>query len=223
MFIGHFGVALAAKKPGHNIKLGTLFIAAQFLDLLWPIFLLLGLEHARIVPGNTAFTPFDFYDYPISHSLLTSIGWSILVGALYYFKRRTRKESLIIGFAVLSHWLLDFFSHRPDLPIVPGIETYLGLGLWNSVPGTIIIESLIFIIGIFFYLRVTSAKDRIGNYVFWGLILFLVLSYIANILSTPPPDMQSVAYAGLAQWFIVAWAYWVDRHYLANLPKTPAD
>jgi hypothetical protein len=223
MFIGHFGIALGAKKAGPAIKLGTLFIAAQFLDLLWPIFLLLGLEHARIVPGNTAFTPFDFYDYPISHSLLTSIGWSLMVGGLYYFRRRIWKDSFIIGCVVFSHWLLDFFSHRPDLPIAPGMKTVLGLGLWNSVPGTVIIESLIFIIGIFFYLRTTSGKDRVGNYSFWGLILFLVISYVANIMSPPPPDMQAVAYAGLAQWIIIAWAYWVDRHYQVNLPKTSTD
>jgi hypothetical protein len=223
MFIGHFAVVLGAKKPGPAIKLGTLFIAAQFLDLLWPIFLLLGLEHAQIVPGNTAFTPLDFYDYPLSHSLLTSLGWSLMVGSLYYFRRRAWKDSFILGCAVFSHWLLDFFSHRPDLPIAPGMKTVLGLGLWNSVPGTIIIESLIFILGIFFYLRAASAKDRIGNYAFWGLILFLVISYFANIMSPPPPDMQTVAYAGLAQWIIIVWAYWVDRHFQANLPKTPAD
>jgi hypothetical protein len=222
MFIGHFAVALGAKKPGPAIKLGTLFIAAQFLDLLWPAFLLLDLEHARIVPGNTAFTPFDFYDYPLSHSLLTSIGWSLLVGGLYYFRHRTWKDSCIIGCAVFSHWLLDFISHRPDLPIAPGIKTSLGLGLWNSIPGTIIIEGLIFIIGIFFYLRATSLKDRIGNYAFWGLIFFLVISYIANILSPPPPDMQAVAYVGLAQWIIIAWAYWVDRLSQASLPQTSA-
>jgi len=214
MFIGHFAVALSAKKPAPAIKLGTLFIAAQFLDLLWPVFLLFGLEHARIVPGDTAFTPFDFYDYPISHSLLTSIGWSFLFGGLYYFKRRTWKESIILCFAVFSHWLLDFFTHRPDLPIGPGMTTVLGLGLWNSVPGTIIIESLMFIIGIFFYLRSTSARDRIGSYAFWGLILFLIISYIANIISPPPPNMQAVTYAGFAQWIFIAWAYWIDRHRL---------
>ncbi len=223
MFIGHFGVALAAKKPGPSLKLGTLFIAAQFLDLLWPVLLILGLEHTRIAPGGNPFTTLDFYDYPISHSLLTSVGWSFAIGALYYFKRRIWKESFIIGCAVFSHWLLDFFTHIPDLPVAPGINTFLGLGLWSSVPATIIIESAIFFTGIFFYLQTNKSKDKTGQYAFWGLILFLIITYISSILSPPPEDTRAIGYAGLAQWLLVAWAYWIDRHFQTKPPRTAAD
>lgn len=212
MFIGHYAVALGAKKAAPTLKLGTLFLAAQFLDVLWPIFLLLGIEHARIDPGNTAFTPFDFYDYPISHSLLTSIGWSVLIGGIYFAVRRNWRGTLVIGLAVFSHWLLDFFSHRPDLPIAPGMNTFFGLGLWNSVIGTIVVEGFAFLVGLYLYVRTTKAIDRIGTYAFWGLIALIVLSYIANIVSPPPPDMHAVAIAGLAQWLIILWAYWIDRH-----------
>jgi hypothetical protein len=212
MFIGHFAVGLGAKKVAPHVKLGTLFFAAQFLDLLWPLFLILGIEHARICPGETAFTPIDFYDYPFSHSLLTSIVWSAIIGGIYYYLKKNLHNSIVVGFAVFSHWLLDFFSHKPDLPIAPGIHTVLGLGLWNSVAGTIFIEGCLFIGAVYIYIRTTKAIDRVGNYAFWGLIALLLISYIANILSPPPPTMTAVAYAGFAQWLFIVWAYWIDRH-----------
>jgi len=212
MFIGHFAVGFGAKKIIPQVKLGTLFFAAQFLDLLWPIFLILGIEHARIAPGNTAFTPFDFYDYPFSHSLLTSIGWAFLFGGIYYYVKKNLRNSIIVGCAVFSHWLLDFFTHKPDLPIAPGIHTILGLGLWNSMIGTILVEGILFIGAVYIYIRTTKSIDRIGNYALWGLIALLLISYIANIISPPPPNMTAVAYAGFAQWLFIAWAYWVDRH-----------
>ena len=123
MFIGHFAVALGAKKAAPKVSLGTLIMAAQFVDLLWPIFLLLGIEHVRINPGDTAYTPLDFYDYPVSHSLLTGIGWAIVFGAVYYAIRRSARNAWILAACVLSHWLLDLIVHRPDLPLVPGVKT----------------------------------------------------------------------------------------------------
>lgn len=212
MFIGHYAIALGAKKPAPQINLGTLFFASQFLDLLWPLFLLLGIEHARIAPGDTAFTPFDFYDYPVSHSLLTTLGWSFFIAGIYYFLKHHWRNSWIVGLTVFSHWLLDFLSHRSDLPIMPGTPTYLGLGLWNSVIGTVCVEGSLFAVAIYFYLKTTKALDRIGKYAFWCLIAFLVLSYVGNITSPPPPNMGIVAMTGFAQWLFVFGAYWVDRH-----------
>jgi len=216
MFIGHFAVGLGAKKVAPQVKLGTLFFAVQFLDLLWPIFLILGIEHARIVPGNTAFTPFDFYDYPFSHSLLMSIVWAVLFGGIYYYVKKNLRNSIVVGCAVFSHWLLDFISHKPDLAIAPGIHFVLGLGLWNSIIGTIFIEGFLFIGAVYIYIRTTKSIDRIGNYAFWGLIALLLISYIANIISPPPPNMTAVAYAGLAQWLFIVWAYWIDRHRICH-------
>ena len=175
MFIGHYAVALGAKKAAPAVSLGTLFLAAQLVDLLWPIFLLVGLEHVRISPGNTAMTPLDFYDYPISHSLLGGIVWSVIMGGAFYAVRRRSKDAIVLGLCVFSHWLLDFLTHRPDLPLGIGTNVFFGLGLWNSVPGTVIVEVLLFAAGIWLYIRATSAKDRIGSYGFWGLALVLVL------------------------------------------------
>ena len=212
MFIGHIAVALGAKKAAPRVSLGTLIMAAQFVDLLWPIFLLLGVEHVRINPGDTAFTPLDFYDYPVSHSLLTGIGWAIAFGLVYYAVRRSAKNAWIIGGCVLSHWLLDFISHRPDLPLVPGLKTYVGLGLWNSVPATIIVEGALFVVGIALYLSSTVARDRIGKYSFWSFIVFLVFVATGNILGGPPPNVTALAVVAMSVWLLVLWAYWIDKH-----------
>jgi hypothetical protein len=211
MFIGHFGVGLAAKKLAPHASLGTLFFAAQFLDLIWPIFLLLGLEHVRIVPGITRMSPFDFYDYPISHSLLTAAVWSALVGLLYYAVRRNRPDACIVGLAVISHWVLDFLAHRPDLPLWPG-GPKVGLGLWNSWPAETVLEVAIFVAGVWLYLKVTRARDAIGRYAVWALIAFLFLGWIASLVAGAPPDTRSMAWGALIMWVLVPWAWWVDRH-----------
>jgi hypothetical protein len=159
MFVGHYAVALAAKKAAPRAPFGTLFLAAQFLDLLWPAFLLLGIEHVGIAPGNTAFTPLDFYDYPISHSLLTVVGWSVAFALVYWVMTRDSRSSLVLAACVLSHWVLDFVSHRPDMPLAPGVSRYVGLGLWNSVPATIMVELVMFFVGLVLFLS-SSKSER---------------------------------------------------------------
>jgi hypothetical protein len=212
MFIGHIAVALGAKKAAPKVSLGTLIMAAQFVDLLWPILLLLGVEHVRINPGDTAFTPLDFYDYPVSHSFLAGIGWALAFGLVYYAVRRSVKNAWILGACVLSHWVLDFISHRTDLPLVPGVKTYVGLGLWNSVPATILVEGALFVAGIVLYLRSTVALDRIGKYSFWSFTIFLVLVAAGNIVGGPPPNVTALALVAMSVWLLVLWAYWIDRH-----------
>jgi hypothetical protein len=114
MFIGHFALGFGAKRWAPAVSLGTLFLAAQFVVLLWPTLLLLGIEHVRVVPGITAFTPLDFTHYPVSHSLLAGVGWGIALGGGYALLRRNRRAAVVIGLLVLSHWMLDFVTHRPD-------------------------------------------------------------------------------------------------------------
>ena len=128
MFIGHFGVGFGAKAAAPRVSLGTLLLAAQFLDLLWPIFLLLGIESVRIDPGNTAVTPLDFVSYPLTHSLLTGVGWGGLLGGAYALHRRWLRGAVVVAATVVSHWVLDWVSHRPDLPLIPG-GNKVGLGL----------------------------------------------------------------------------------------------
>jgi uncharacterized membrane protein len=213
LFIGHFGVGFAAKKFTKKTSLGTLFLATQFIDLLWPFFVIFGIEKVAIDIGNTAFTPLDFIYYPFSHSLLGVIIWALLFGAVYYFIKKDLKTSLILGTLVLSHWILDFITHRPDLPLLLGSDSLLvGLGLWNSIIATVIIESIIFIAGVYFYFAVTKAKNKVGIYSLWALLIFFVVIYFSNLFGPPPNSVDSLGYVGLAQWLLIGWAYWIDRN-----------
>ena len=212
MFIGHYAVGLAAKKVAPQTSLGTLFLSVQLIDLLWPIFLLLGLEHVRIAPGNTAFTPLNFYDYPITHSLVGVLGWSVALGLIYFVITRYPRGAWVVGAGVLSHWVLDAVVHRPDLLLVPRGQTYVGLSLWNSVPRTLVVEGGMFVAGLALYLRATAARDRAGHYTLWSMVGLLVIIYIANALGPPPPSERAVAIVSLGAWLFFPWAYWVDRH-----------
>lgn len=212
MFIGHFAVALAAKKAAPKTSLATLFAASQLVDLLWPVFLLLGLENVRIDPGNTVMTPLDFYDYPITHSLVGAIVWSVLFGSGYYFRWKLSRESIIVGLLVFSHWILDLITHRPDLPLLGNDSMKFGLGMWNSFTTTVTIESLMFIGGVWMYMGATKPKNKIGTYAFAGLVAFIALIHIANIFGPPPPNVQMIAIAGNASWLFVLWAWWVDKN-----------
>jgi hypothetical protein len=212
MFIGHFAVGFGAKALAPKTSLGSLFLAAQFIDLLWPTFLLLGLEHVRIAPGITNVTPLDFEHYPLSHSLLAVLGWAILVAAVYQVIRRYPRGGVVLGLAVISHWLLDAIVHRPDLPLVPGNPYRVGLELWSSVGATLAIELPLFALGAWLYLRSTKAIDAVGSWALWGLIALLVIIYVANLLGPPPPDVTALAWIGQAQWLLIVWGYWIDRH-----------
>ncbi len=212
MFIGHFGVGFAAKRANKRISLGTLFMAAQFLDLLWPLFLLLGIERVRIDPGNTALTPLNFVSYPYSHSLLAAIIWGVLFGLVFFAIRRNGWGAFLLGGLVVSHWVLDLIVHRPDLPLIPGLAEKVGFGLWNHPATAITIESLIFVAGAWLYFRTTRAVNRTGSLALWGLLLFLAVVYVMNLFGPPPDSVKPIGYIGLAQWLLVAWAYWIDRN-----------
>jgi hypothetical protein len=212
MFIGHFGLGFAAKRVAPRVSLGTAFLAAQFLDLLWPAFLLLGIESVRIAPGATAVTPLIFEHYPISHSLVAAIGWGLGLGAVYALIRNNMRGAILVAALVVSHWLLDLIVHVPDLPLTPGMDTVVGLGLWQSKAATLAVEVPIFAAGVWLYATSTRATDKVGSYGLMGLVGFLALIHAGNLLGPPPPNVTAIAWVGQAQWLLVAWAYWVDEH-----------
>ena len=213
MFIGHFALAFGAKKVAPMMSLGTLFLACQFADLLWPTLVLLGIEIVEVDPGNTVMTPLNFISYPYSHSLVALAGWSALFALAYRAIRGWHPVAIAtIAALVFSHYLLDVITHRPDMPITLTGARRLGLGLWNY-PGTALaIESVMFIAGTAIYMSATRARDRIGRAGLYGLIVVLVAVFFAALYGPPPPNAATVAIGGHLGWLFVLWAYWVDRH-----------
>lgn len=224
MFIAHFGLGLGAKKAAPAVSLGTLFLAVQFLDLLWPVLLILDIEHAAIKPGTGHAQPIDFTHYPVSHSLLMVVFWALLFGFVYWLFKKNIKAAIVLGLGVLSHWFLDLFVHLPDLPLYPGKDSPLyGFKLWNYFWPALLLEAGIFITGVVFYLQATVAKNKKGKIVFWILIALLVLSHAANIFGPAPADITAVAWAGNMQWLFVVLAYWADSNRSSALPSLAAN
>jgi hypothetical protein len=212
MFVGHFGLAFGARKAAPAVSLAALFAAGQLADLLWPTLVLLGYERVDIEPGATRFTPLNFVSYPYSHSLLALCVWGVAFGAIYAAFRRVRVSAFMtIALLVVSHWLLDYVTHRPDMPITIGGADRVGLGLWNSIPGTLVVELGMFAIGVGLYLRATAPRDRIGSFGLWALVAFMLIVYIAAAFGPPPPSAAAVAWSAQAMWLLVIWAYWVDN------------
>jgi hypothetical protein len=212
MFIGHYALGFAAKRVAPRTSLGTLFAAPTFADLLWPVFLLVGWEEARVVPGPNPFLNLWLDSIPVSHSLFALIAWGLLFAYLYRMRTGYIRGALVVGLLVLSHWVLDFVTHRPDMPFYPGSVT-VGLGLWNSVAGTLIVEGAMFITGLVIYTRATRARDAIGRYGLWALALVLSGSYVGSLFSPPPQDMTALAiFAIVFGWLFVLFGWWVDRH-----------
>ena len=216
MFIGHFAVGFAAKKFAPRTSLAVLLAAPLFSDLLWPFLLLLGLERVRIDPGNTKLTPLDFVYYPWSHSLLLTLLWATAFALLYNFVAHYRPGTIAIWVGVVSHWVLDWITHGPDMPLYPGGPRF-GLGLWNSVSGTMVLEFAMFGAGVWLYMRATQARDWIGRYAFVAYIVLLLVSYVGNSFGGPPSSVGEIAWPGIiASVVILVWAWWFDRHRAAR-------
>lgn len=208
MFIGHYALALAAKKVDSLPSLAITFIAVQFLDLIWPIFVLLGIETFAIEVGNTALTPLNFISYPYSHSLLASIIWAILFSTVYFLITKNRRGSFLLGILVFSHWILDFLTHRPDLALSPFSDVKVGLGLWNMPVIETILEVGLFLTGVFLYFKTTIPKRKIA---FWVLVIFFIGIHVMNIFGPPPPSINAVAWSANAMWIFVLWAWWIEK------------
>jgi membrane-bound metal-dependent hydrolase YbcI (DUF457 family) len=214
MFVGHASLAFAAKSRLPRTPLAVLLAATFGLDILWPVLVLLGIERVRIDPGNTAFTPLAFDAYPWSHSLVMALVWGGLAALAWLAIRRDATAAWVIGALVVSHWVLDFASHRADMPLWPGEGSpRLGLGLWNSIPATLALEGAMFAAGIFLYVRATRARDRVGSWALWPLLLLLAAAWASGPFAPPPPGVGAVAFAGLALAAImIPWSAWIDAH-----------
>ena len=211
MFVGHLAVALGAKRLDRRVPLGTAVAAAFGLDLIWPILLLLGLESVRVHVGDTAFTSLAFVWYPWSHSLLAAGAWSGVTTLVARGVYGSWRVGIVLGGLVFSHWVLDCVTHRPDLPLWPG-GPVAGLGLWNSIAGTILVEGSLLVGGLVLYLASTTARDRVGRWGVATLIAVTALVWVSQPWSPPPPNALAVAWGALILWLLPPWARWIEAH-----------
>lgn len=206
MFIGHYGPAAAV--AGRRIKLWHGFVAVQFLDILWAPFVLLGVEHVRIVENFTASNHFDLYDMPYTHSLIMALFWSVVAGGAYQFMRKS--GGWIIGGLVFSHWLLDFVTHKPDLELWFG-GPKVGLALWDNRPLAVSTEFALLIAGLAFYLARTQAKGVMGKGAPLVLFALLAAAQILGNFGSPPESAAMAAQSAIVAYLVfAALAAWVD-------------
>jgi hypothetical protein len=124
----------------------------------------------------------------------------------------------ILVLLVLSHWVLDTLTHAPDMPLWPGNSPRLGLGLWNSIPGTLVVEGGLWLAGIGLYLRSCRASNRSGAIAFWSLVIIATAMWVSGPWSPPPPSANALAWFAMVGWIILPWAAFADRHYQLREP-----
>ena len=174
MFVGHYAVSFYLKAREPRVPLWVLFVAVQLVDVIWALLVLAGIEKLAMVPGITRASPLDLVYVPYTHSLVASIGWSLLAFWLW-FRIRDRTAggataAFIIGVAVLSHWVADFLVHRPDLPLYDN-SAKVGLGLWNYPALSFPLEVGLLGAMMWLWFRVSRGMVRGRNLVlFWGVM-----------------------------------------------------
>ncbi|MGH7631934.1 MAG: metal-dependent hydrolase [Gemmatimonadales bacterium] len=214
MFVGHLALALVGKRADPSVSLGWFMAAVTMLDLLWPVFLLLGVEQVRIVPGATAFTPLVFDSYPWSHSLSMALVWGAVLAGLARWRGIAPGTASLLAALVASHWLLDFITHAPDMPLWPGQSPRWGLVLWNSIAGTLIIEGALWAAAIALYLRRRRATRWIGRVAFWSFVVICTAMWVSGPWSATPPDPRALAWFALIGWIVIPWTALADRYYV---------
>lgn len=191
MLVGHVAVGLIGKRAAPQTSLGTLTFASMLPDFLGFVFVIAGLEHWRMVPGGRGIESVELLDVGLSHSLAMDVVWGV------------------------SHWVLDFISHRPDMPLVPDATRVYGLGLWTSLPWTVVVEGGFWLASLLVYVRMTRSKNLAGVIVFWAVAALLTASWISNFTASAPPAAQSPVSGSIVALvffsLMVAWAFWMNR------------
>lgn len=216
MFVGHFALGLIGKRADPKLSLGTLIMAVMLADLLWCILTLAGLEYVRFGEGRGAGAYLLEMHAPWSHSLLMGIVWGGVLAAAYFSRWKYPRGAWILFAAVVSHWVLDVISHRPDMPLAPGVTRYFGLGLWTSIPATLIVEGGLWAVALVLYTRATRPRRRTGFYAFWIGVAVLTAMWRNNIAGSPPPAHIAPIGSLVTFSLAVAWAYWIDRARIHN-------
>ena len=210
MFLGHLALGYAAKRWLPHLSLAVLLAATQLADLIWPILVAAGVEHVRIVPGHTASTPLEFLSYPYSHSLVALLVWGALFAWLFARQAGHQRAFVVLLLLVASHWVLDLITHVPDLPVYPGSREF-GLGLWNAVWATRLLELSMFATGVWIYATSTTPRDSIGRWAAWILVALLVVGFFSS--GTPPPSLRALWMSAMVLFVVVfSLAHWSDQH-----------
>jgi hypothetical protein len=207
MLIGHYGPALVLQRIRPSIPLWVLFIATQAVDILWGVFVLTGVEHARVVPGFTESNPLDLYDMPYSHGLLANAAWSVgfaLVWRALRPPQRRRGEALIVGLAVASHFVLDLLVHVRDLPVVGTNGAVWGLGLWRHRELALLVECAVFVAAALVWRQAPQNRGPRAATMLGAMTAMLVGSYYLPA----PPTPATMAGTGLATYAVCALAAW---------------
>lgn len=224
MFVGHYGPAFAAVAAKKTIPLWIGFIAVQLIDVLWAIFVLVGVEKVRIVPGITLTNPLDLYYMPYTHSLIGAVAWAVGAGIVYYsFRRKVdgRSAALIVGAAVFSHWLLDWSVHRPDLPLYDN-SFKMGLGLWNYPAIAFVLELAILFGGIYLYLKTVESVSHLGHHCMLSFgSLMLVLQVILFFGPFPRSDKAAAIMALIFYFVFTAIAFWLEKQLMLRSRVSP--
>lgn len=212
MLVGHFAAGLFAKRADPRSSLGTFVLASMAADLLWCIFLLAGIERVAVQAGTTTQNSLRAIEIGYSHGLLPDLMWAALFAGIWFWRRRSARSAGILFLAVLSHWLLDFVSHSQDMPLLPGVQRFFGLGLWDSLPATLILEGGFWVLAVVLYVRIAPPRNGWGRYALWIGLAILTAAWWNNIAGPPPPsDTHALAARSLVFFAVViAWAYWVN-------------
>ncbi len=215
MFVGHYAASLALKRFEKRASLGFLFLAVQFVDILFFPFVLLGLERINLIENYTQSTHFELQYMPYTHSLVASFVWAGLAYTLFRLLKKGEGESaipLVMALAVLSHWFFDLIVHTPDLPLLGDTSLKLGFGLWHNAMATYVLEAVLLLIGLWLYLGSTAATRPIGQYGMLLFVVFLLLMNISNLFGPPIGDSKMMlSITALAAYFLFAGvAFWLD-------------
>ncbi len=215
MFVGHYAASLALKRFETRASLGFLFLAVQFVDILFFPLVVLGLERINLIENYTQSTHFELEYMPYTHSLVASFLWAGLAYVLFRLLRKgegKRSIALVMALAVLSHWFLDLIVHTPDLPLLGDTSLKLGLGLWHNAMATYVLEAVLLLIGLWLYLGSTTATSPIGKYGTTVFVSFLLLVNMSNLFGPPMGDSKvALVLSALIAYFLFAGvAFWLD-------------
>lgn len=216
MFVGHYGPSFLAKRFDPQIPLWVLFVAVQLLDVFWAIFIFLGVERLRIVPGFTETNALDLYYMPYTHSLPGALAWAAAAAVLYRLITGSGRGAALVGTAVFSHWPLDLLVHRPDLALYDNAAK-VGFGLWNHPYVTLILEGTLLLGAMGLYLKRSRPAAGRSRYPMPAFGLAILLMQAGMLYSPPPPTDRAMAATALTAYVLLAAVIaWLERGRVAE-------